>query len=247
MPLLGLIGFPLEHSFSPEYFKEKFKSLQLEGWSYKAFPMEKLDELDAFILSNPDLTAFNITIPHKQAIVQHCQIVSEEVQEIGAANLVIIDRNENGYQLLAFNTDYRGFRDSLNGTTLTPIRKAAILGTGGSSKAIAFALKSMDVQYDFIGRTSEITYETADLSNYDLIVNCTPVGMWRADGEHMDELLPLRYETLKNGILFYDLIYNPEETAMMKRFSELGTITKNGLEMLHLQADIGWDIVNEFI
>ena len=247
MPLLGLIGFPLEHSFSPEYFKEKFKSLQLEGWSYKAFPMETLNDLDAFIHSNPELTAFNITIPHKQSIVEYCQIVSEEVNEIGAANLVIIDRNDNGYQLLAFNTDYRGFRDSLNGASSTPFRKAAILGTGGSSKAIAYALKSMDVQYDFIGRTSEITYETADISLYDLIVNCTPVGMWKADGTHIDGLLPLNYNSIKNEVLFYDLIYNPEETAMMKRFSEKGARVKNGLEMLHLQADIGWDIVNEFI
>lgn len=247
MPLLGLIGFPLEHSFSPEYFREKFKSLKLEGWSYKAFPMETLNELDTFVLSNPELTAFNITIPHKQSIVEHCQIVSEEVNEIGAANLVIIDRNDNGYQLLAFNTDYSGFRDSLKGTTITPIRKAAILGTGGSSKAIAFALKSIDVQFDFIGRTAEITYDSADLSIYDLIINCTPVGMWKADGEHIDELLPLRYETIKNEVLFYDLIYNPVETAMMKRFSEQGAMVKNGLEMLHLQADIGWDIINEFI
>lgn len=247
MPLLGLIGFPLEHSFSPEYFKEKFKSLLLEDWSYKAFPMENLNDLNSLILANPDLTAFNITIPHKQSILKHCQIVSEEVSDIGAANLVVIDRNDNGFQLLAFNTDYRGFRDSLIGAIQSPIRKAAILGNGGSSKAVAFALKSMDVQYDFIGRSSDIKYETADLSIYDLIVNCTPVGMWLLGGKHMDEYLPLQYDSIKKGILFYDLIYNPEETSMMKRFYEQGAIVKNGLEMLHLQADIGWDIVNEFI
>ncbi len=243
MPLLGIIGFPLGHSFSPAYFNEKFRTLGMHDWHYSAFPLEHIDSLPDLIRQNKDLIAFNVTIPHKKDILHYCHEMDEAVTEIGAANLILVKREGEKFRLKAYNTDYQGFLQTLHLPLNTASMKALILGTGGSSLAIEYALKKQQIIYDSVGRNTQPSYSEINLSEYDLIINCTPVGMAPIKF-HSVAILPLDYSSVKKGALFYDLIYNPSETQMMKLFAENGAQVKNGLEMLHAQAEAGWTIVS---
>jgi shikimate dehydrogenase len=240
MPLLGLIGYPLSHSFSPQFFKGKFESLGLTDWDYQLFPLPDITALPS-LLDNHELIALNVTIPHKQSVLRFCTELSPEVKAIGAANLIIISRPDQHKAILkAHNTDYYGFSESLRHWYGAEEGKALILGTGGSSKAVQYALSIMNIHYDVVGRHSTLNYQNIELGDYKLIINCTPVGMKYSESE----TLPLPYEQVHEGQFFYDLVYNPSETAMMKLFADKGVIVKNGLEMLHLQAERTWEIVN---
>jgi shikimate dehydrogenase len=243
MPLLGLIGYPLAHSFSPAWFKQRFEAEGLKGWDYRLFPLEDLRDLPELIRHEPELLALNVTIPHKQDVLHYCSSISEEAAEIGAANLILIERENTGFMLRAYNTDHFGFSESLRKVQTTINGKALILGSGGSSKAVAYALKQMQIPFDVAGRSLPLNYDNLDLAAYSLIVNCSPVGMQRSDSTGYPTLLPLNYEAVYAGQLFYDLVYNPAETDMMQRFSARGAAAMNGLSMLHLQADKAWEII----
>lgn len=242
MPLLGLTGYPLSHSFSPAYFRQKFEDEGLSDWDYRLFPLIYADMIPKLTVSEKNLIALNVTIPHKQAVLKHCQYLSDDVKAIGAANLILINRTEGKKpELQAHNTDHYGFITSLKNSMPDSDGRALILGDGGSSKAVAYALSRAGMPFDIAGRNLKLNYNNVLLQNYRLIVNCTPVGM--KTEQDSDELLPLNYNIIKDSHFFYDLVYNPETTAMMKKFSEKGAIVKNGLEMLHLQADRGWEII----
>ncbi|MBL7838323.1 MAG: shikimate dehydrogenase [Bacteroidetes bacterium] len=246
MPQLGIIGFPLGHSFSPSYFNNKFKQLQLTDWLYRSFPIEHLSALPDLLKNEQDLVAFNVTIPHKKNILNYCHEFDDSVIAIGAANLITINRSNDITHLKAYNTDYLGFKNTLEPYLGSPIHQALVLGTGGSSLAIQYALKQLDIPFQLAGRHTNPSFERIDLSAYDLIVNCTPVGM--APVELQGQLhLNLQYSTIKPGALFYDLIYNPSETHMMKLFSEHGARVKNGLDMLYEQAEVGWKIISSHV
>jgi shikimate dehydrogenase len=238
MPLLGLIGYPLAHSFSPEYFKNKFTEENLSDWDYQAFPIHEIDALPELIALHPNLIGFNVTIPHKTEVLKYCHILSEEVEEIGAANFILIDPKTK--LLSAFNTDFWGFTQSLlswykgNG-------RALVLGNGGSSKAIQYALQRLDVSFDVCTRNGALNYGNINFGIYTLIVNCTPVGM--SGNSNAEGCLDLPYEQIHSAHYFYDLVYNPENTPMMQKFTDNGAKVKNGLEMLHLQADKAWEMV----
>lgn len=260
MPLIGLIGNPLSHSFSPEYFRKKFEKLNLKDWRYELFQLESLRDLPKLIEEQPELVAFNVTIPYKSAIIPFCEEISEEVEELGASNLILINRNRktidtdlsettfknNTYEisLSAFNTDIIGFKESLKSKINLSIGKALVMGTGGSSKAVGYVLAELNIPYIQVGRDSKIKYHELDLYEFGLIVNCTPVGMKRNGIAYENELLPLQYETAKKDAYFFDLVYNPETTAQMREFSKQGVKSFNGLEMLHLQADAAWKIIS---
>ncbi len=242
MPLLGLTGYPLSHSFSPAYFRQKFEDEGLSDWDYRLFPLIDADLIPGLTALEKKLIALNITIPHKQAVLKHCQYLSDDVKTIGAANLILINRTEGkNPELYAHNTDHYGFITSLKNSLPDLNGRALILGNGGSSKAVAYALSCAGMPFDIAGRNLKLKYHNVLLQNYRLIVNCTPVGMKTEQGG--DELLPLNYEAINDLHFFYDLVYNPETTAMMKKFSDKEATVKNGLEMLHLQADRGWEII----
>ena len=190
--------------------------------------------------SNPALQGLNVTIPHKQAVIPFLHHIDDAAKEIGAVNCI---RMEQG-KCLGFNTDYIGFTQSLKAQVTTPI-KALVLGNGGSSKAICYALQHLNIAFLQVARNEnadlsyeQITDEIAD--EYKLWINCTPIGM----SPHINQCLPLPYEVLGPSYVLYDLIYNPEETMFLKKGREVGASIINGLEMLHIQAEESWRIWN---
>jgi shikimate dehydrogenase len=246
MKEFGLIGYPLKNSFSENYFNSRFLSLALLDHVYRNFPIEHISGITALLESHPHLQGFNVTIPHKQTIIPYLDELHENAREANAVNCVKISRSRNGEQkLIGYNTDVYGFEMSL--LPLIEGRKplqALILGTGGAAKAVAFVLRKHHIVYTFVSRkpgNDALTYEELNpetMASHTLIVNCTPVGMF-PDTE-VAPLIPYAYITQKH--IAYDLIYLPVETLFLKQFREQGATTKNGLEMLHLQAEKSWEI-----
>lgn len=243
--LFGLVGFPLQHSFSKGFFTEKFKREKIDA-RYLNFEIENLDELDSIILNNLNLQGFNVTIPYKEKIIPLISDISSEASKIGAVNVVkVLRESKSSYRLIGFNTDYIGFKESIepliNRETET---RALILGTGGASKSVAQVFTDIGISWKKVSRTpdenqlsySELTKEI--ISSYKIIVNSTPVGTF----PNNDESPNIPYEYLTSGHLLYDLVYNPEETMFLKLGKNRGTITKNGMEMLERQALAAWKI-----
>ncbi len=243
MPLLGLIGYPLGHSFSPSYFKNKFELLGLKDWDYRLFPIPSLIHLPELIEQHTDLLAFNITIPYKTSILPFCASFSEAVEVIGAANLILIERTNNDTRLHAYNTDVIGFRKSLEQIIDNTEKQAVVFGTGGAAKAAVFVLNELRIPHIVIGRQTEVNYQNIDLIHYNLMINCTPVGMYSDSAIKSNDLLPLNYDNVQTGSIYFDMVYNPAETKMMNLMKSKGAIVKNGLDMLHYQADAAWEII----
>ncbi len=242
MDLYGLIGFPLGHSFSERYFTEKFRKEGLEGCEYRNFPIDNIDLLPGLLGSNPDLRGFNVTIPYKQQVMPFLAGIDPEAREIGAVNCVKITPEG----LRGYNTDAYGFRRSLLGLLgdYTP-EKALILGTGGASKAVAYVLGNMGVDYTFVSRSAGAarTLGYADLSDdilrsHTLIVNTTPLGTF----PNVDECPPINYAALTSGHYLFDLVYNPPFTRFLSLGAERGARTMNGYDMLVGQAERSWEI-----
>lgn len=242
MDKYGLIGFPLGHSFSRSYFTEKFKREGIDA-QYDNYPIEDARQLLDIVANNPELRGLNCTIPHKQAILPLLDELSDEAQCIGAVNVIQI---RNG-RLKGYNSDIIGFTESLRPLLRSHHTKALVLGTGGASKAICAGLEKLGIEWRYVSRTPRdngLTY--ADLTpdimlEYTVIVNCSPVGMH----PHVDEAPALPYECLTSRHLLFDLVYNPLETRFMQLGKGRGATVKNGLEMLHLQADASWKFWNE--
>jgi len=191
------------------------------------------------IRQNPELIGFNVTIPYKQSVLAYCTHVSPEVVAIGASNCISIKRlHGEKHELTAYNTDYFGWMESLKTWYFPSKNKALVLGSGGSSKAIQYALNTLHIPFEVAGRTLPLNYTNINLQTFDLIINCTPAGMLN---QTLKEL-HLPYQQIDTSMHFYDLVYNPSETAMMAHFKAAGAQVKNGLEMLHLQADKSWEI-----
>ena len=246
MKKFGIIGYPLGHSFSPGYFNEKFANENIDA-HYDKYEMPVITDLQAIIDYTPELCGFNVTIPYKEKVMSYLDTISPEARAIGAVNVVRVTRKDNGKPFLeGFNSDTIGFSRSISPLLCAHHRKALILGTGGASKAINYSLQKMGIETLFVSRTQRdntITYQqlTPELmAEYTIIVNCTPRGM----SPHFDECPDIPYECLTSKHLLYDLIYNPDETLFLKKGKEQGAIVKNGLEMLLLQAEAGWEIWN---
>lgn len=244
MHLYGLLGHPLGHSFSASYFAEKFAKEGIEA-EYRNFDFADVAEALEEILKDSRLRGFNVTIPHKRNVMPFLNELSDAAREIGAVNVVKVKRDCGGkIALKGFNSDYIGFRDSLRPLLKKTHKRALILGTGGASQAVVYALKKEGIETQRVSRTvgeRKITY--ADLTSevmeaFKIIVNCSPVGMF----PKVDTCPDIPYEFLTKEHLLYDLVYNPTETLFMKRGKEKGAEVKNGLEMLHLQAQAAWNI-----
>jgi shikimate dehydrogenase len=247
MKKYGLIGYPLSHSFSKSYFAEKFQKEGIEGCAYENYPIENISGLNPLIQGETELCGLNATIPYKQEVKQYLDFIDNEANTIGAVNTIRIIRNAGDFRLEGYNTDVYGFEVSLRKQLKEYHKKALILGTGGASLAVQYVLNKLNIEWSLVSRTgsgnilsyNDITPEL--LSDHLLIVNTTPLGMFPKT-----EACPLiPYEVISNKHYLYDLVYNPLETLFLKKGKERGAAIKNGLEMLHLQAEKAWKIWNE--
>ncbi|MCE7995806.1 MAG: shikimate dehydrogenase [Roseivirga sp.] len=246
MRKFGLIGFPLSHSFSQKYFTEKFEKENIADSSYDLYPLESIEEFPALIKAESELIGLNVTIPYKEQVIPYLDELDEKAEAIGAVNTITIRDGK----LKGYNTDYDGFSNSLTqwiGANPIP-EKALILGTGGASKAVKATLEDLGVSYQFVSRSSGeglLTYEdlSSTLQHFKtstLIINTTPLGTH----PNTTELPDLPYNQLTQGHYLFDLVYNPLITAFMQKGIDAKCWVKNGLEMLHGQAEKAWRIWN---
>lgn len=260
MKKYGLIGFPIKHSFSKEYFTKKFESEGLTDHVYELFPLPNISDVQELISSNPELCGLNVTIPHKIGIMFYLDKVDEAAREIDAVNCIRI-RNQKPVEsffsgelsamkvkLEGFNTDAYGFEASLKPLLKKHHKKALVLGNGGATRAVIYVLKKLDIDYLIVSRRPVGKYQIdypgvteSVMTEYTVIINTTPLGQ----SPNVGECAPIPYEYITDRHLLYDLVYNPEETEFLKRGAGNGAATKNGLEMLHLQAEKSWEIWNE--
>jgi len=235
----GLIGYPLEHSFSPAYFKMKFAANDIDA-TYELFPIEAISEFVELLYSCPELSGLNVTTPYKESVIRYLDQMDPVAGTIGAVNCVLV---RNG-KTKGYNTDATGFKKSLNPLLKSQHTNALILGTGGSSKAVAYALTQLGIRFHKVSRVKTegvLSYEELSpevISHHKLIINTTPVGMY----PHIDEVPPLPFDHISDHHLLFDLIYNPEETKFLAMGREKGAVVKNGFEMLQLQAEASWEI-----
>lgn len=250
MRIYGLIGFPLAHSFSETYFSEKFFRENIQDVSYRNFPLEKIDDFHNLVSNNKDILGLNVTIPFKETVINLIDELDNSAAEIGAVNTIKIFRSNNKIITKGYNTDYFGFKKSIESLLHNHHKAALILGTGGASKAIKYVLSKSEIPFLFVSRNktdiNTITYKqlTEDIiHSHQIIINTTPLGMFPDIEKYPD----IPYNLLTSQHLLFDLIYNPKETAFLKKGAEQGAQTKNGLEMLYFQAEKSWEIWNNLI
>jgi len=257
MQRYGLLGFPLSHSFSAQFFAEKFAREGIDA-RYDNFELEHVDGLRELVATDPELCGLNVTIPHKQAVMKQLDALTPAAAEIGAVNVVRIARLPHGAVcLVGDNSDMVGFAESLRPLLRSHHRKALVLGTGGASKAVVVALRRMGIAPTYVSRRAvaegvevggqpvpTLSYEdvTAELlAEHLLVVNTTPLGM----SPKVEAMPALPYEALTAEHLCYDLVYNPLETRFLAESRKRGAQTQNGWEMLHRQALAAWEMWNE--
>ena len=242
MRVYGLIGYPLTHSFSPEFFKTKFEREGIQDAVYHAFPLTSINALPALLSAQPNLSGLNVTIPYKEQVLPILHARDAVVEAVGACNCIHIKDGS----LIGYNTDVIGFRESLRPHLLPHHQSALILGTGGAAKAVAYALQQLNINYRFVssqqkgGALQYVDISASILASHTVIINTTPLGMF----PHTAEKPALPYHLLNASHLLYDLIYNPAETAFMKAGIQQGATVVNGLSMLQLQAEESWKIWN---
>lgn len=243
MDKYGIIGYPLAHSCSPQYFNERFQKENIEA-EYLRFEIEAICQLEDILKTYPDLKGFNVTIPHKQNILPYLDEISEEAQAIGAVNCVRVSREADKPRLHGYNTDMFGFRNALEAFIPAGIQKALILGNGGAAKAVRYALRTLNIDTLTVSRSprqnGEISYAAvpACLSGHLLIINTTPLGTWPKTEGYPD----IPYHQLTPAHYLFDLVYNPAETTFMKKGALAGAHTCNGYAMWLGQAEKNWEI-----
>ena len=247
MRKFGLIGYPLGHSFSQKYFTEKFSRGNINDCSYDNYPLKHIELLPGLISGNPELCGLNVTIPHKTAVLNFIDVMEPSIDEIGAANVLKFKRTGNDITVYGFNTDVTGIRDSITPYLRDNIKNVLILGTGGSSKAAAYTMKTLGLNVTIVSRSGKddiLSY--CDLSpdhlrNTDIIINTTPLGMY-PDTSAKPEI---DYKLLNEKHILFDFVYNPEYTSFLKAGKERGCTIITGLKMLYSQADRSWEIWND--
>jgi shikimate dehydrogenase len=245
MKLYGLVGRGISHSYSPDFFKKKFAELGLDA-DYQLFDLKQVDELPELIESLPDLQGINITIPYKRMVSPILGVTDESVCYTGSVNTIKIERTQKGTVLKGFNTDIVGFEHAL----LPLIRgrngiKALVLGTGGSSRAVAYVLRKYGIFFYSVTRNPQKIHQMAyhwmdsDVMNdFQLIINTTPLGMT----PYIDACPDIPYHLLTRNHILFDLVYNPEETLFLKKGEMQGATTMGGRQMLVAQAEASWKI-----
>ncbi len=258
MKKYGLIGYPLTHSFSKKYFTEKFLKEGLTDHQYDLYPLPRLSDLPQLIKSNPDLCGLNVTVPHKIGVMFYLDKIDPAAKEIDAVNCIKIvkyqpveaffsgELSSSKVRLEGYNTDAIAFEASLKPLLKKHHQKALILGSGGAARAVAYVLNKLDISYRLVSRRAigkQLKYNELNaevLKERTIIINTTPLGTF----PNVKECPDIPYELLTSKHLLYDLVYNPEKTEFLKRGKERGATIKNGLEMLHMQAEKSWEIWN---
>jgi len=243
--LFGLIGFPLGHSRSADYFNNRFRSAGLTEYEYRLFPIPVLNELHHLLKEHPELCGLNVTIPFKEKIIPLLTSIDDLASEIGSVNVVRIRREDGTLRMIGYNTDAGGFLATIEGKEHHA--KALVLGTGGAAKAVAYALRKTGAEVTFVSRNpagpGTTTYKKlwenpGIVRDHTLIVNATPAGMF----PHTDSFPSVPYEQLNESHLLYDLVYNPEQTLFLQKGADHGARTLTGEEMFLRQADLSYAI-----
>lgn len=224
------------------YFNEKFKSENIDA-EYINFEIPRIEALPEIISTNLNLRGLNVTIPYKEKVMDYLDYISPEARAIGAVNVIRVEHKGKKNILRGYNSDVIGFSESIEPLLERFHKKALVLGTGGAAKAITYGLRKLGLEVVLVSRYekpgtiqySQITPEV--IQEHNVIVNCTPCGMF----PHTEECPPLPYEAMDTKTILYDLIYNPDQTLFMRKGAAQGAITKNGLEMLLLQAFASWE------
>ena len=242
MDKYGLIGYPLVHSFSQNYFNAKLENERINA-RYINFEIPSIDDLAEVLARNPELKGLNVTRPYKEKVIPFLDSISPEAKSIGAVNVIRVSHKGSKTILKGFNSDVIGFTKSIEPMLESCHKKAMILGTGGASKAVDYGLKSLGLETMFVSRFNRpgtVRYDNITpemMKEYNVIVNCTPCGMY----PHTDECPNLPYEAIDEHNILYDLLYNPDFTLFMEKGAERGATIKNGLEMVLLQAFASWE------
>jgi shikimate dehydrogenase len=242
----GLIGYPIKQSASLAYFSAKFKQLNLSDHCYELFPLSRTEQLHTLLKSETYLRGLNVTIPHKVAVMPYLDNIDPIAAGIGAVNTIKITRLGSTIQLSGFNSDYYGFRDSLLPLLQAHDKNALVLGNGGAAKAVAYVLQELGIKFTLVGRNKQpelLLYADLDraiIESHSIIINCTPLG------KHPDieDKPKIPYEAITPSHLLYDLTYFPELTSFLSEGEMRNARTKNGLDMLHRQADKSWEFWN---
>jgi shikimate dehydrogenase len=241
----GLIGYPLGHSFSVNYFEKKFRKEGIDA-SYRNFPLERAADFEKLVREEPDLYGLNVTVPYKQEIIPYLDALSQTARTVKAVNTICFCRKDDQKALTGHNTDVVGFEKSLKNHLKKHHTSALVLGTGGSSGAITYVLKELGIEYTLISRSrgeGRLSYEEVDrelVGQTPLIINCTPLGMFPDTGRCPD----LPYDAINRSHLLFDLVYNPEKSLFLSNGEAQGAATVNGYEMLVYQAEASWEIWN---
>lgn len=241
--IFGLVGRNIGYSFSKKYFTEKFQKQELKNFRYENFDIQSIEELPVIIGNTKGLRGLNVTIPYKEEVIPLLSKLSKTARIIGAVNTIAITKKG----LKGYNTDHYGFKKALKPLLKEHHQRALILGTGGASKAVAYALRSLQIDYDFVSRNATDTiysYDQLDeaiFSEYQIIINTTPLGTF----PDTDECPPISYRYFTEKHIAFDLVYNPENTKFMQLAKAHGAVVKNGYEMLVYQAEKAWKIWNK--
>ena len=241
-----MIGYPLGHSFSRNFFNQKFVDEGIDA-VYENFEIPSIEMFLEVLEATATLRGLNVTIPYKEKVISYLDVLSPEARTIGAVNVIKVEHKDKQRVLKGYNTDVIGFIRSIEPMIEPHHKKALVLGTGGASKAVCYGLRQLNIEPVLVSRYQrpgtiqykDITQEV--VKEYNVIVNSTPCGMY----PKVDDCPDLPYEALTSENLLYDLVYNPDQTTFMKRGAAQGAAVKNGLEMLLIQAQTGWDIWNE--
>ncbi|MFI5219218.1 MAG: shikimate dehydrogenase family protein [Bacteroidia bacterium] len=245
METYGLIGYPLTHSFSEKFFTEKFRNENIRNCEYKNFPLTSIELLTSLIESNEDIRGLNVTTPYKQSALRFLNYLDPVAEKTKSVNTIKVIRKNKKVSLEGYNSDVYGFEKSFLAVCKPHHKNAIILGTGGAAQAVSYVLASLKIQHSFVSRTQVhdniISYSSLDkekILQATVIINATPAGMFPQINDCPQ--IPFQYVTPDH--LLFDLIYNPGETLFLKKGKEKGAQIKNGLEMLHLQAEKAWEI-----
>ncbi|MBD1427815.1 shikimate dehydrogenase family protein [Sphingobacterium arenae] len=247
MKKLGLIGYPLGHSFSKKFYLEKFARENITDFHYDLYPVEDISSFPQLFERDLAFYGFNVTIPHKRNVMRFLNEFSPEAAEINAVNCVQIRWQGGKPYLKGFNTDAFGFEQSLRPLLQRQHTSALIFGNGGAAQAVLFVLNKLGIPFKTVSRNKsngDLTYSELTeniIASHKLLINCSPVGTF----PHIEDAPDIPYEGIGSEHLLYDLIYNPEETAFLQKGKKQGATIKNGLEMLILQAEKNWEIWNQ--
>ena len=240
----GLIGKDIDYSFSRGYFAEKFKADNLPH-DYVNFDLQKISEFEDIFKNSENIKGLNVTIPYKEAVIPFLDKLNKKAKIIGAVNTIKISKKG---KLIGHNTDFYGFKNSLKPHLQKHHKKALIFGTGGASKAIAFALKQLKIEFYFVSRSKKegVSFTYSDLTDtnigsHQILINCSPVGTF----PNVNECPNIPYNAISENHILYDLIYNPNQTKFLRLGKSQNAITINGKKMLELQAEKSWEIWNK--